>query len=253
MQRLAGKAHYQFYVDDGGFHFHPRRQYQSPAHIFTWYSNQDNAEILSLNVESKLLHRVGRVTVKGRDPLSKSTVAATATSQNTSRETLGETVDVVDPESGQTSVQLRNATDTVHSSPVPTQARAQQEARNRFIGAEREAIRLSMQVIGDPALRARSIIEVRGISTLLSGKYYLKKVKHTISSSGYVCDLELTRDGMGRSTRPKQGGERNQSVPRKASEPTPVEVIDPETGETHIEYRRDDQSPGSGDPEGRRK
>ncbi len=253
LQRLARKAHSQFYVDDAGFHFHGRRQYQAPTRVYTWYSNQDDGEILSLSVESKLLNRVGQVTVKARDPLSKRTLTATATSQNTPRVTLGETVDVVDPESGETSIQVRNATETVHSSAASTQANVQQEAAGRFVGAERETLRLSMQVIGDPTLRARSIVEVRGISSLLSGKYYMKKVKHALGSSGYVCDLELTRDGMGRSTRPKQGGERNTSVPRKESAPTQVETIDPESGQTNIEYRRDDQPLGSSDPEGMRR
>lgn len=251
--RLARKTHAQFYVDDAGLHFHGRRQYQAPVRVYTWYSNKDDGEILSLSVESKLLHRTGKVTVKGRDPLTKSTITATATSQSTSRVTLGETVDVVDPESGETSVQTRNATEAVHPSAGSTLVQVQQEANGRFVSAERETLRLSMQIIGDPMLRSKAIVEVRGISRLLSGKYYVKKIKHSINSSGYVCDLELTRDGMGHSIRPRQGGERNTSVPRKESVPAPYEVIDPESGQTHIEFRRDDQSLGSGDPEGMRR
>ena len=54
LQRLAGKVSYEFYVDEGGFHFHGRRQYQAPTRVYTWYSHQDVGEILSLSVESKL-------------------------------------------------------------------------------------------------------------------------------------------------------------------------------------------------------
>ena len=58
-----------------------------------------------------------------------------------------------------------------------------------------------MKVVGDPTLHAKSIVEVRGISGLLSGKYYVTNVKHIISASGYVCDLKLTKDGAGRRAR----------------------------------------------------
>jgi len=109
-----------------------------------------------------------------------------------------------------------------------------------------------MKVVGDPTLHAKSIVEVRGISGLLSGKYYVTDVKHIIASSGYVCDLKLTRDGGGRRARKlarQQQGEHNTSSPRNDSQPTQVEVVDPETGQTQIEYRQDGRRIGYEDPE----
>ena len=112
--------------------------------------------------------------------------------------------------------------------------------------------------MGDPTLRAKSIVEVRGISGLLSGKYYVQDVKHVISASGYVCDLKLTRDGTGRrrATAPQaqrqQGGSPNRTQPGNHGAMTQVEVIDPESGGSRIEYRPSGAPIGAGDPEAAR-
>ena len=115
-------------------------------------------------------------------------------------------------------------------------------------------MKLSLRVVGDPTLRAKSIVEVRGISSLLSGKYYVTDVKQVIGSSGYVCELNLTRDGSGRRARQlaqEQGGERNQSAPRSGGGMTEVEVVDPDTGATRVEFRSEGRTVGAEDPEAR--
>jgi hypothetical protein len=104
-------------------------------------------------------------------------------------------------------------------------------------------------------LKLLTILAVHGcgISGLLSGKYYVTEVRHVVSSSGYTCDLRLVRDGSGRRARPTaqaQEGEKNQARPRRGGELLAVEVVDPETGQTHIEYRSDRCELGRQDPEG---
>jgi len=67
-----------------------------------------------------------------------------------------------------------------------------------------------------------------------------------------VCRSVLTRDGSGRRARRlarEQRGERNRSRPRADGELTQVEAVDPETGATRIEYRRDGRRIGFEDPE----
>jgi hypothetical protein len=278
LRRLAAKEEREFYVDDSGFHFHERRQDTAPTHVFTWYADPGRGDVLSVSVESDLGRRTGRVTVKGRDPLTKQTIEEVATSDTVARATLAETIEVVDPETGRTSVapvepaapadgdiftgepemsvlDARNATEAGHATPAATPTRARGEADARFRRAERASVKLSLQVVGDPTLRAKSVVEVRGISPLLSGKYYVAELRHTVNGSGYVCDLKLTRDGKGRHTRggqpaPAQGGEHNEAQPAKGAEPVLVETIDPETGRTRIEFRGGPGRVGAGDPEG---
>jgi phage protein D len=257
LRRLAAREEYEFYVDASGFHFHERRQDAPPTHVFTWYGDPGRGDVLSINIESDLVRRAGKVTVRGRDPLRRATVEASTTSESAERATLAEVVEVVDPRTGSTSLETRNATASVRPSSITTTSRAERESQARFRRAERGTIELTMQVVGDPTLNAKSIVEVRGISGLLSGKYYVTEVRHVISASGYLCDLKLSRDGTGRrrqvgaEAQREQGGERNRSAPRTDSEMTQVEVVDPRTGSTHIEYRREGRPVGTGDPEAR--
>jgi len=252
LRRLAAREEFEFYVDPGGFHFHERRQSAAPTHVFTWYADPGRGDVISVNVESDLVKRAGRVTVRGRDPMRRATVESSTSNETADRSTLAEVVEVVDPETGSTSLETRNATASVHPTAASNEGRARRESAARYRRAERSTIKLSMQVVGDPTLHAKSIVEVRGVSGLLSGKYYATDVKHIISSSGYVCDLKLTRDGGGRRARQvarEQRGERNTSRPRSDGELTQVEAVDPETGATHIEYRRDGRRIGYEDPE----
>jgi len=252
LRRLAAREEFEFYVDDGGFHFHERRQSAAPTHVFTWFADPGRGDVMSINVESDLVKRAGRVTVRGRDPMRRATIESSTSNETADRSTLAEVVEVVDPETGATSIETRNATASVHPTSASTEGRARRESAARFRRAERATVKLSMRVVGDPTLHAKSIVEVRGVSGLLSGKYYVTEVKHVISSSGYTCDLKLTRDGSGRRARRlarEQRGERNTSRPRSDGELTQVEVVDPETGSTRIEYRRDGRRIGFEDPE----
>ena len=252
LRRLAVREGFQFYVDLGGLHWHKRRQRAAPSHVFTYYADPYRGDVLDVNVESNLVKRVGRVAVKGRDPLRKTTLGATGTSENVSRATLGDTVEVVDPETGRTHLEQRNATASVHPTSAATAGRAGREAAARFRRAERSTIKLTLQVVGDPTVRAKSIVEVRNVSELLSGKYYVTEAKHTIAGSGYACDLKLTRDGTGRLARRlarEQRGEPNRTKATRSGQLTAVERVDPETGKTRLEYRQEGKVIGRDDPE----
>lgn len=49
-------------------------------------------------------------------------------------------------------------------------------------------------VIGEPKLLARSIVELKGLGKLFSGKYYVTSATHTINASGYLTDFEVKRN-----------------------------------------------------------
>ena len=258
LRRLAAREEFEFFVDDGGLHWRSRDQSRPPSHVLTWYSDPGRGDVLSVSVESDLARRVGRVEVRGRDPLAKATIEAPASSGTVERATLGETIEVVDPQTGSSSLQQRNATASVHPTSAATPAAAQRESAARFRRAERETVKLTLQVVGDPTLRAKDVVEVRGISTLLSGKYYVTSAKHSLSSSGYTVELKLTRDGGGRRSGAgpaaqgqPQGGEPNRAARAEGGTLSSVEVVDPTSGAAHLEYRRDGRPIGAEDPEAR--
>jgi hypothetical protein len=256
LRRLAAREEFEFFIDDSGFHWRPRNQASPPTHVLTWYSDPGRGDVMSVSVETDLVRRVGRVDVRGRDPLNKAPVEASASSSTVGRPTLGKLVEVVDPETGTTSLQRRNATASAHPTAATSSDAASREAAARFRAAERDTVKLSMQVVGDPTLRAKAVVEVRGISSALSGKYYVTEAKHVISSSGYVVELKLTRDGTGARRQAgaaaqgqPQGGSPNRATPAEGGAMTEVEVIDPASGASHVEYRRDGRAIGAEDPE----
>lgn len=48
---------------------------------------------------------------------------------------------------------------------------------------------------GNPAIRARMVIELKGIGRRFSGSYYVTSATHTINSSGYRTDFGIKRNG----------------------------------------------------------
>lgn len=255
LKRLAAREGFAFFVDGSGLHWHRRRQEAPPTHTFVWYSDE-RGEVLSINVESDLVKRVGHVAVKGRDPKDKSTIDTSATADTAKRSTLGDVIEVVDPVTGQTTLQKRHATASVSPTSAATKGAATSAATAKFVKAERETVKLTMQVVGDPTIAAKTIVEVKGITSLLSGKYYVAEAKHAIGSSGYTVELKLTRDAKGKLAQQvaahqagikPQTGDKNAAGQKKPGAKKQVEVIDPVTGKSSVEYH--DDNTGSADPE----
>ncbi|MCP4678974.1 MAG: phage late control D family protein, partial [Deltaproteobacteria bacterium] len=223
LRRLAQEEGFEFFIDDSGLHWHERQQGVSPSQVFTWYKEPAKSDILSISIESDLSRRVGVVKVKGRDPKTKQNVEAEAHNGNLERDTLGHVIEVSrvynpelediqeigvvdyeDPMLGQSIQQVpvyeqdlvneesvfleRNAV-ALELAMDQAAERAKKAAGKRFKKAERATIKLNMTVIGDPSLRAKSVVEIEGIPQSMSGKYFVHSVKHNISSSGYTCDL----------------------------------------------------------------
>jgi hypothetical protein len=247
LRRLAGKERFAFYVDHTGLHWHAPVRGEAPAQVFTW---RGEGGILSLSIESNLLLRTGGVEVRARDPSARTTTTATGTSATSKRGTLAELLEVVEPERGTTRLLARNATKSVVASASAPEV-AGKEADARYAEGERSAVTLSMKVVGDPLLAAKSLVEVRGISPLLSGAYYVRSVKHELGGEGYTCDLRLTKDGVGRRAEGAavpQDGARNRAAGERGDGSRTVEVVDKEAGGTRLEFR----GGKSKDPEARR-
>ena len=247
LRRLADKEHFEFRVDAGGFAFGPRRVGALSARPLRWGS----PELLSLEMESDLRTVAGAVEARGRDPLRKTTLTSRANAKTASRSTLAELVEVVDPETGQTSLQTRNATSAVRPASAATAEDLQADANAAFARGEATAVKLSAELIGDPSLAARQPVELTGVPPLLAGTYAIAACRHTLGSGGYTTSLRLARDGVGGRAAPgaaqKQGGARTRAA-NAAGGPELRERVDPETGESRIAYA----AAGSRDPEAKR-
>jgi len=244
LTRLARREGFRFYVDQTGLHWHSRRFDQSPTRVFRYYTDPNQGDILSVGLDNDVLAKPGRTWVRARDPRRRSNVDVSGSDGETNRDSLGDVIEVVDPETGTSSLDRRNASSSVRSSAAGNEGRARREANARFRTSTRQTVKLKLRVVGDPEQLAKTIVDVQGISQFLSGKYYVKSVKHVISSGGYTLDLDCLKDATGRMARRVErtrssAGRPNRAARRSRDELRAVEVVDAESGSTNVEYRRD--------------
>lgn len=243
LARLARREGFRFYVDQTGLHWHSRRFGDPPVRVYRYYTDPGQGDVLGIDIDNDVLAKTGRTAVRGRDPRRRQTIEAAGSDAETVRDSLGDVREVVDPETGTTTLDARNGAASVRPSAASTPGRAKREADARFRTSSRQTVKLRLQAVGDPAQTAKSIIEVQGITALLSGKYYVKRAKHILGTSGYLMELDCIKDGTGRIARRVQGtkesaGRPNQAQARDPGELAAIEVVDRETGETQLEYRR---------------
>lgn len=240
LKRLGRREGFRFYVDQTGLHWHSRKLDQSPTRTYRYFTDPNQGDIISINLDNDVLAKPGKVRVRGRDPLKKKDLDVSGSDTETSRDTLGDVVEVVDPESGGTTLEKRNATASVRNSSSGTEGRAKREANARFRASSRKTVELKVQAVGDPEQLAKSIVEIQGISQFLSGKYYVKNVKHVIGSGGYTMEMQCIKDATGKvgGKGKSSSGKRNTSPQKSRDELREVEAVDSETGATTVEYRR---------------
>ena len=240
LRRLANQEGFEFYVDFDGLHFHQRRLGQKPVRAFRWYTAPEVGEVISINIENDVTAKPGVVQVKGRNPMTRKDIDEKGSNASTKRDTLADVIELVDPETGATRLAKRTASAEVRPSADASPAAAKRRADAQYRRAQHSTVELTATVIGDPGLAAKTVVEFQGISQRLSGKYYVKEAKHKIDGSGYTVELKCLRDGTSeRGAAPSKGkpnqGKAADADPSKLRE---VEVVDPESRTTRIEYRQ---------------
>jgi phage protein D len=260
--RLARLEGFEFYVDHTGFHWHRRRLGQAPVRVLHYFTDPNMGEVVSFNIDNDITARPGRVRRRGRDLLEGTDIDESADdASDPDRETLSPIRIVVDPETRDTRIESTVGSEEVRPTTAPDSATARREAVGRFRRIQLTAIQMKMQIVGDPGLLAKTVVETRGMRQRLSTRYYTKVVEHIISGGGYACGLEMVSDGDGgHSTEsrvarglellepgPATSGRPNDTPPVDGAESgggaeegealEPRIVIDPETRERRTEYR----------------
>lgn len=239
LKRLADREGFEFYVDFDGLHFHQRRLGQRPVRVFRWYTAPEVGDVLAINIDNDVTAKPGAVRVRGRDPITRRDIDEHGSNATTPRDSLAPVIEIVDPETGSTRLERRNVSEEIRPSAEASAGTARREANARFRRSQHMTVELSATVLGDPSLLAKTVVEFQGIGQRLSGKYYVKEAKHKIDSSGYTVDVKCMRDGHSELGGAPSGGRANRgsAADNDPNALRPVEVVDPETGATRIEYR----------------
>jgi phage protein D len=229
LQRLATQFAHEFCIDAEGLHW--RKPQKSQAAVGTLRYGVPDGGILSLSFVSNLARHVGRVEVRGRDPMQRKTIISKTNHETTPRTTLAETIEVIDPERYESARQRDNAKAAVHPTAAASPEGAQAEASARFVEAEAGALEARLTEVGTPQHLARRLLHLEGVSAYLSGNYYIAEASHVIGAEGYVTELQLRRDGGGPrqgQAVARQGGMPNSAGAQSSDLTAPLEVIDPE-------------------------
>lgn len=211
LRRLARKENFEWYIDFDGFHFHERNVLQRPIRVFTWYrqSSTSEGDIISINIDTDVTAKPGKVKVKGRDSKGRKDVEAEA--DNDTEEKSGRLTEHVILDSGngvtivkiETTEEQRKATskttgqDDVRPTTEESDAAAKRIAKGKHRKLQQVAVKLEMEVVGDPLIFAKTIFELREAGKRLSQKYYIKKATHKIQG-GYTVAIEAISDGAGK-------------------------------------------------------
>lgn len=239
LQRMARAEGWYFHVDYDGLHFHERKLAQAPLREYTWHGDPGRGDILAMpSIENDVTAKPASITLVGRDPLGKKDFKVTA-DNTTSRESLAPALEVIDTVTGESTFQPASGQTTVAPTSELNEAAAQRKADGQYRDVQLTVVKLTLPVVGDPRVRAKSIVTVNGIRSL-SGNYFAAKVKDSVSASGFTQTLALRRDGRSEifpkaAANPGQVNEKQPATDTGKLEP--LEVVDKVTGETTVTYR----------------
>ncbi|MFD7712526.1 phage late control D family protein [Streptomyces sp. NPDC059785] len=126
--------------------------------------------------------QVSKVTVRGWDPRTKESIAFTATAEN-----LPAGQNSADGQSGPEAAEstLGGRQEVVVDAPVTSDQEARELAISLLRERAYEFITATGKVAGLPELRPGDNLEIYGLGRRFSGTYFVKRVEHTLSTSGF--------------------------------------------------------------------
>lgn len=188
LKERAERIGFELYVELDEFHFHRPRDYvKKIPGVFEYMRN-----LKSLEPRLTTSEQVSKVVVKGWDEKKKSPIVAIATSETTlERPVLGSQAgsDFVKEDFGEG---VKILFDKLPS----TQKEAEEIAKAYFKQKEYGLIEGHGSCIGEPELRAKSLISIDGVGMKFSGTYYVTRVTHTLDDSGYLCEFDCKRNAV---------------------------------------------------------
>lgn len=134
-------------------------------------------------------NQVSEVTVRGWDPVNKKKIEVTAKRSDLAIKGVGSAGNqaVID----QSFTQKK---EIVATKPIESEAEAKIMATQTLESIAKDMLKGSGSIVGLPDLRAGSIVEIDGLGTRFSGRYFVTATTHAIGDSGYTTQFECRRE-----------------------------------------------------------
>ena len=239
-----GVSGYVFYIQDDELHFHPRELDQTPLLTLEYFTDTKGLlRSFRPSTQSQGAKGAGVETkTVGIDPRKKDVVEHKANNATTPERTALGKQTYFDGNTGEGSFKEQETGQIVPSfdrsegfHEEPRQEPAQDNAEGKFREAELRQVEADAATIGIPQLRAKKNVEIKGVGRKFSGIYYCHSVRHSISGAGYLCELKLKKNALGKGAGDKSAesqGKPNdkEAPPTPQNEPPAMVTIDADSG-----------------------
>lgn len=188
LKKLADRNHYELFIDEQKvLHFAPPND-KADAVVRLIYGQG----LLSFKPEANLAGQVSRVEVYGWNPKTKEKFLGIATT--------GEESGLTGTSAGQFLNQFvrdSNKRPTLRlRQPVFTQAEADQRAKAALNEKAKQFLTGEGETIGLPEIRPDRNVELDGLGSPFSKKYYIQEATHKIDTSGYRTRFKVKDTGL---------------------------------------------------------
>jgi uncharacterized protein len=279
MRRLAAKeskngVEYIYYVDDKGFHFHPRRIGQTPRRRIV-YIGAGMGDMLGFpNFQAKTKGKRGKHKKDGQDPITKTPIRAAVSNKTTpGRPGLGAVQMLLESADSLASERQTNASSaprtveetktellvheqrgtisfrkgvvatSVGTTSASSQAEAESEAGAAFSKHNSTPVKCTFSIVGDPYVTSRSVVTLDGLGLRMSGPYYINETTHTVTPGDFNVACTAHRDGLTASNTssgdtPSEAKVNDQKGPDGKGPPTlkPALFVDKQRGDNRVKF-----------------
>lgn len=155
----------------------------------TAYSLTYGKSLIEFQPELTTNNQVGKVIVRGWDPVLKKKIEVTATRDEI--ETKG-----VGAEGGQQDIDksFKDKAEIIATKPVESEAEGRILAKEILEGIAKDMVKGNGSTVGLPDLRAGVVLQIDGLGKRFSGRYFVTGSTHTIADGGYTTQFECRRE-----------------------------------------------------------
>ncbi|GAB4493402.1 MAG: hypothetical protein OHK0045_22860 [Raineya sp.] len=210
LANMEENGSFRFFVKDNTLYFNKKNLKQDAKRLYIYKDNSATATMISFKPalrESSQKSSSEAVNIASFNPLKQEIIEVKLDNANTKEDVrLGNSVPRYDVNGNliskgskshqkKTKEQKNNASNSLVS-PEFSITSLQDKAHSKKKKQSEKILTATLTIEGDPTLRADEIITILGVAKMHSGNWYIEKIKHTISSSGYITTLELLKNAI---------------------------------------------------------
>ena len=190
LMERARRIGYDLYVDeppDGG---KPKLTFKRSTSVRqTSYRLSFGKSLIEFQPELTTHDQVGKVIVRGWDPVQKKKIEFTATRDQIKTKGVGAAGGQADIDKS-----FKDKAEIVATKPVESEAEAKRLATEILEGIAKEMVKATGSTVGLPDLRSGVVLEIDGLGERFSGRYFVTKSTHAIGDGGYTTQFECRRE-----------------------------------------------------------